>query len=260
MSTLSNIQSDFQNEILCGDTDFEKCILSTEKCDANTRIDIYKNSYQQRLIEALETDYEALHTLLGDNHFYEMALAYIEAHPSQVRSIRFFGASVSDFLKNTLPYSNNKILAEMADFEWSLTNAFDAPDATIIDMQRMEQVLPEQWNDMRFVLSPTIQQLELRCNVAEIWNAVSEEKKLPKIKQAKKSVAWIMWRKELEIFFRSMPAEEAWAIHAIQSNCSFGDICEGLCEWVDEAHVVSRAASMLKIWVVEGVVVDFTID
>ncbi len=44
------------------------------------------------------------------------------------------------------------------------------------------------------------------------------------------------------------------------SQDSFGEICAGLCEWVDEAQAPARAAGMLRAWVDEGWIAQVTAD
>jgi hypothetical protein len=37
---------------------------------------------------------------------------------------------------------------------------------------------------------------------------------------------------------------------------SFGDICEGLCQWVSEEEAGQRAASLLKTWIQLGLLAE----
>ena len=52
--------------------------------------------------------------------------------------------------------------------------------------------------------------------------------------------------------FRSLEADEAWALEAMMNHLSFGEICAGLCHWLAEAHAAPRAAALLRGWVDEG--------
>ncbi|MGC1955149.1 MAG: hypothetical protein WA970_21745 [Gammaproteobacteria bacterium] len=47
---------------------------------------------------------------------------------------------------------------------------------------------------------------------------------------------------------------EAWALDAARHGESFGALCAGLCQWVGEAQAAAHAASLLRTWIVEGLV------
>ena len=91
MNQLQKLQDEFQHALLDDESGFRERIVATEKVDIDTRIGIYSNAYRSRLIEAMEDSYDAVHTLLGDEQFYELCHQYIEAHPSKHYSIRWFG-------------------------------------------------------------------------------------------------------------------------------------------------------------------------
>ena len=94
-------------------------IVSDEKGDAELRLALYGDSYVLRLIEAMGVDYPGVHALLGDENFDSMCRAYIDQYPSTHPSIRWFGRSLTSFLKATPPYCEHEVLLEMAEFEWA---------------------------------------------------------------------------------------------------------------------------------------------
>jgi hypothetical protein len=60
--------------------------------------------------------------------------------------------------------------------------------------------------------------------------------------------------------FRSLGADEAWALDHAREGASFAALCEGLCDWHAETEVAGRAAAMLKQWVGDGMVVGLATD
>jgi len=56
-----------------------------------------------RLLEALQTDYPALHAALGDEDFEQLCFAFIAAFPSTYPNLRWFGANMDAYLKATPP-------------------------------------------------------------------------------------------------------------------------------------------------------------
>ena len=131
MSALRRLQEDFQNYVLVRDDRMQAHALSTAQVSAEERLAIYADGYRLRLLEALDTDYTGLHTLMGDDEFDAMGRTYIDAYPSAHFSLRWYGGHLSEFLRTVEPYSKYPVFAEMATFEWSKCTAFDAPDSTV---------------------------------------------------------------------------------------------------------------------------------
>src|SRR5271169_6033809 len=97
---LKNLESQFQNYLMHSNPEIVKHTDSTEKVPAEVRLDIYGNAYRSRLIEALTASYPILELYFGTDDFEELCLAYIAAHPSEYRSIRWFGDKMADFLSS----------------------------------------------------------------------------------------------------------------------------------------------------------------
>ncbi len=118
--SLGDLQRAFQDYLLASSESFQAAVRDTRKADRLTLLDVYRDGYALRLIEALTTDYPGLMAMAGPADFDHMARAYISAHPSHHPSIRWFGKDVADFLGATPPYSRTPAAAEMARFEWAL--------------------------------------------------------------------------------------------------------------------------------------------
>jgi hypothetical protein len=228
--------------------------IVSDALDARTRLAIYADAYRLRLLEALETDFVALRALLGAEEFEQLGRAYIDAHPSDHYSLRYFGRHLGRFLAQAAPYRDQPLLAEVARFEWALTDAFDAPDAGVAAVDDMAGVPPESWPGLRFALHPSLQRIELQWNVPAIWNAVDAEQPLPPPQPAEYPVGWMVWRQGLQIFFRSLSVDQAWMLDALRDGQTFAAVCEGLTEWVDAQHVALHAAALLKQWLEDGLI------
>ena len=78
---LRDLQTCFQRHVLHGDNDMLTQVSADTRPNAAARLAIYANAYRLRLLEALDTDFSALHTLAGDALFEQIGRAYINAHP-----------------------------------------------------------------------------------------------------------------------------------------------------------------------------------
>ena len=254
MPELERLQDDFLRWLVQGDQTFEQDILGSEKVSSGLRMEIYRNAYRLRLLEALTDSYPALHTLLGDDRFEALGLAYIEAHPSHNFSIRWFGHRLREFLAAATDYRDTPVLAEMAAFEWALRDAFDAADTPVLGLDDLRGIAPEGWAGMGFRLHPSLRRLNLSWNVPQLWSAVDQGSEPIPFEQNEYPIGWVVWRRDLQTFYRSLEVDEAWALDAAAHGESFGAICAGLTEWVDELNAPQRAAGMVGRWVEEGLI------
>lgn len=254
MSSLQRTQTAFQNYLLQGNSPIVADVVGDERVDAHGRLGIYADAYRLRLIEALEGDFVALKAYVGPERFEEIARVYIEAHPSEHFSLRYYGRHMARFLTGTAPYKNEPLLAELATFDWALTDSFDAADSPVATISDMAQIAPNNWPQLVFVPHASVQRLNLEWNAPLIWKAADKEEPLPLPEKAPYSVGWVMWRQELQIYFRSLSVDEAFALDALVRGESFGAICEGLTEWIDAQNIAVHAAGLLKQWLSDGLI------
>ena len=252
MKPLSTTEALFQDSVLTGNPAINAEIEGDTDEYRDRRLAIYRDAYRLRLIEVLGTDYEILRSYLGDELFDAVAGEYIAAHPSTFRNVRWFGARMAEFLAATPRYAAHPELQELAQFEWALGRAFDSPDAAALKFEEVASVPPQAWADLRFRPHPALCTLDLRTNAVAIWKAIGKAGDLPDAESFAGPVTWAIWRKEHSPFFRSMESDEAWALEAMVTGASFGEICAGLCEWVAEEQAPARAAGLLRGWVEEG--------
>lgn len=249
---LAALQESFQGYLLSGDPAIAKAVVQTKQVAVDTRLGIYKDAYSLRLIESMQTTFPAVLAYLGDTVFQEVCLHYIQAHPSPYRSIRWYGDKFAAFLQGYYDESF-AFLAELAEFEWKMTAAFDAKDEKVLQVSDMMQVAPESWAGLCFAFHPSVQRMHCFWKSIPLWQALMQAKESPELKPNSQATSWILWRSpDYLIPFYSVSEEEAWALDAIAQGLSFGQICEGLCVWIAEEEVGMRAASYLKNWIQQG--------
>lgn len=254
MNTLRDLENIFQNYLLHGNQCIFHHVIGTSKVPVEIRLEIYHYAYRSRLHEALMTSYSTVRSYLGDEQFETLCYAYIDSHPSTFRSIRWFGDQLGDFLTGHLPYSDFPYLAELAQFEWTMALVFDAANAPVMQLEEMQHIPAEAWIDMRLQIHPSVQRLSLSWNVVQLWQALTNDKTPDELEQNTPALNWILWRNGLTCQFSSLPEDEAWAIDAVINNLTFGEICDGLCQWVDEQNAGMHAASLLKGWITSGLI------
>ncbi len=254
MNTYAFLQDQFQRYVLTGEKGILPAVVDGPRLDATGRLDVYATGYRLRLIEVLDADYPALHTLAGDELFNQLGRAYIAAHPSTFPNARWFGVHLPHFLASDAAFASQPVLAEMAAFEWAMSLAFDSKDDPVLDIAALACLPGEAWPTLGFRLHSSLQRLELAWNVSAFWQAMTRKDDLPMLAQSPDAVAWIVWRRELTTYFRSMDGDEATALRTIGSDGNFAAMCEVLCDWHEPEDVPIFAMTLLKRWIAEGLI------
>jgi hypothetical protein len=253
--SLKAIQSAFKRHLLLKDSDIVSHIVGTHRLTSNERLAIYGNAYYARLIETLERDFEALHTLLGDDEFTRLCERYIGTYPSRSPSLRFFGQHMAHYLSSHDPYNQHLYLQEMATFEWMFIEAFDAPDAPVVNEADAAGVPSGRWPVLKLTLHPSLRWFNYRWNILPLWKAATENGDMPELVRLD-STAWcVVWRHDLMTRYRSMETDEAVLMKAVQDGENFAGLCERLGEQgMEPEHISLRAAGILKSWLASGMV------
>lgn len=251
-AALLALQDRFQGFLMQDDIAIVEDVVGSADIDPRRRLGIYYDAYRSRLVEALRTDYTALPILMGEAAFEQAALAFIVATPSRHRNLRWYGGALPAHLQESA--GNPPWLAELAAFEWTITLAFDAPDHDSLTFEQMAALDPAAWPTVRFVLHPSLHRLSLHSNAPTLRKAVDEGEAVPAPQWQETPVQWLLWRSDYTVMYRSMPAEEAWALDAARDGMDFTGLCEGLCQWVAPEAAAGQMAGMLRAWVDEGLV------
>ena len=294
MSELAELQklfSDWVTHPAAGDEGIEDLIIGDGSASAAERIDIYRNAYRLRLIKAMAIEYPGLKELMGDHEFAELAWAFVQEHPPKHASLRWVGRGLARFVRQTPPWREQEVLAEMAAYEWAQGLAFDAADCSAVTVGELRALPADQWAGLSCRLAPSYQRLDLRwkipmlsrelCLVNSSREEVEERLSLQSsnvatlrllkkegqggdraaikelLRPQSESHPWVLWRQSLDIHWRSLGDAEAWALEQAREGRVLADICEGLCHWFAVDRVPLEFASMLNTWVEGGLVAEF---
>ncbi|HTR88061.1 MAG TPA: DNA-binding domain-containing protein [Reyranella sp.] len=256
--SLADLQRAFQDYLLVKSDGFTGAVRDTRKADRTTLLDVYRDGYALRLIEVLTNDYPGVMAMAGPADFDYMARAYIAAHPSRHPSVRWFGKQMPEFLATTPPFNQSPAAAEMALFEWTMGDAFDAPNAQPVAAEALMALPPEAWETLAFSALPSLTRLELAFDVPQAWQRRDEQQPGDlEVEPAAQVTQWVIWRPEFVSNYRSLETDEAATLDALLEGKPFPELCETLLAHVAEDQAMNRAAGLLRAWVEEGMIASF---
>src|SRR4029453_8287915 len=256
--SLGDLQRAFQDYLLASTDAFQSAVRDTSKADRITLLDVYRDGYALRLIEALTTDYPGVMAMAGPADFDHMARPSLPAPPSPHPSVRWYGRGLADFLASTEPYSRTPAAAEMARFEWALGEAFDSPDVTPITADALMALPQEAWETLAFATLPSLRPLTLAFEAPQAWQRREEvEPGDLEVERAPESLVWAIWRPDLVSNFRSLDADEAAMLDALVEGRPFPELCEAVAPFTGEEQAPARAAGLLRAMVEGGMIAGF---
>jgi Putative DNA-binding domain len=251
---LKELQRAFQARVLSFTEGIESEFDIRPADDLGPRLDAYVGGYRTRLVEALGASYPALQKTMGPEHFAEYMYDYIDARPSRHYSVREYGADLAAWLTASEIDERAEIFAELARFEWTLAYVFDAPDDEPLNMSALAAVAPGAWPGLSFTLRRCVRRFQTASNVVQWWRAASNLAEEPSELQRATPCEWLLWRRGVSTYFRSLDEMEASALDAVAAGATFSDLCEGMTAHADESETALRAATLLRGWIAEDLI------
>jgi len=133
--------------------------------------------------------------------------------------------------------------------------AVGAPPATPLGGEALGRVPPQRWAQLRFTWHPSVKRLALLWNVPQLWQALTDEGERPPVTVEARPVEWLLWRRQLTTYFRSLADAESAALDGALRGWPFGELCELLCAQLGERTAPAQAAALLRGWVDSGLVI-----
>jgi len=220
------------------------------------RLDVYADMYFYRLRDCLAEDFVAVHAVVGAAAFHNLITDYLLAHPPTHFSLRFAGAHLPAFLRGHELSARWPYAADLAELEWAIVDAFDAPDAAPLEAAALAAVPEACWPALRFALAPSVQLLTLEWPVHEVWRAVQAAEVLPQLGRGQTRLR--VWRQDLRVFHRAIDAAEAAGLDALRDGAAFAEVCACIVEADADGAGASRALALLSAWITDGVLTGCT--
>ena len=248
---LQDTQALFQDAILNGSAGILDMLCDNSKTTRDTLFGVYRNAYAGRLAEILANDFEDLAAYMGEDAFEGAAYAYIAANPSHAPNARWYSNRFPAFLRGFPETCARAQLADLADLEVALADAFDAADAPPLQLQDLAAFAPEDWGRLTFAPHPSARLLACTTDTFGLWQALQTGEDVPDA-YPPLDQKLIVWRHETTPMVRKIAAEEAMMWVEACRGLRFDALCEMLAIFDAPDDAAARAAGYLQGWLTSG--------
>ena len=243
--------AEFQAYLLGSSSTMPCHVRGNGRLPATDLLQVYRRGYGLRLVEALANDFPGLRQLLGEEEFANVAQGYLAAHPSRHPSLRWLGACLPDFLTTHAC----ALFAGMAQFDWAIALAFDAPDQPTASLPDLLSLPAEAWETFGLRFADCVSDVPADTSIAALRHALlRHEFDLPSA--TGQDISWLVWREGEEVQYRPMPEDERQAFRHMRAGGSFSDMCGLLASACAESEPSRRGAEILKDWLTRGLVTE----
>jgi Putative DNA-binding domain len=202
-----------------------------------------------RLTEFLAVDHVKLQLYLGAANFRAIGRRYAANYPQRDTNARWFSRNLPKFLGETIPYSRNPELAELASLETALNTAFEAPDVPLVSATEFASLAAKDLNQCAIVLHPSVQHLRFLWNATSLWAALHCGEQPPRPERLDAPQDLLVWRQGSHPRFRMLGQDEAMALDSALAGKPFSQMARALAQHGTPAGPATCAKTYLRGWV-----------
>ncbi|MBD3728263.1 MAG: putative DNA-binding domain-containing protein [Sphingomonadales bacterium] len=223
-------------------------------------LDIYRNAYRTRLVEALRDTFPRTVQWVGDEAFAAAAAHHLITTPPSSWTLDHAGLGFPEVLGEL--FANDPEVPELAWLEWAMHTAFVAADAAPLTRERFVAATAgfagEDWAEMRLIFQPAVQTCSVAHDIAKLWNALKQDEAVGDYTLAQPG-GLVVWREGLSPVFRMADRTDAEALALLQSGASYGEACSLLADRLGPEEAAALAGSLLGQWLADGLLVGVSV-
>ncbi len=156
-------------------------ITPSSKLSAAERLAVYANAYYARLIECLGEVYPLTRKALEEEAFADLAVDYLQQHPSRSYTLHALGRHFPEYLENIRPERAAPdgpdwadFVRDLARFEWLIYEVFDGPGTEKMapfPAQSLLDVPVARWSELRLETAPCLRLLRTEFPINDYFTA-----------------------------------------------------------------------------------------
>ena len=214
------------------------------------RLSVYAVGYLVRFREALTEVYEAIHHVLGEHAFAELARDYAQRYPSHDYNLSLIGRHLPEFLVSCPLTSQLPFLPDLARLEWLVCQAFHAFDQPSLDPLRFAARPLETWEQTRLIFQPSVGLMASAWPILDIWQARTQPRDAVDVDLVNRPQHVLVFRHELQVRCESIEAHQSQLLSGLLGGRTLGAMCDELADDVGDAPL--PLAEWFSHWVGYG--------
>ena len=255
-SELVKLQQDFALHIFDETNQKITDELPYSRQEALARLNIYRNNVLGNFEGVLDSTFEVVKKILGEEYFRELVKDYALKHPSQSGNLDFYGQNFPQFIKKKLKIHKINYLADLSQLEWLYHHSYFEKDAeTVFDIEKFKKISPEKYKNLSFKLHPTCSLFSSKFPVFTIWKNKIENKS-NKIKIADNAEMVLIERAGMSSVITKLSQEEFLFLSLIGEGGELYETYQKICRKTKKEIDVG---SFLNKFISAGVFVDFKV-
>ncbi len=213
------------------------------------RLSVYAGGYVARAYEGMKEVYEAVHQILGDQRFIDLAENYARRYPSHDYNLGLIGRHLPEFLE-IFPVEGFPYLADLARLEWRIAESFHAFDDQPFDRSQLAQIPVEAWENARLTFQSSVHLFISEWPVLDLWK---DRKALdPKTQVAPKKQYLLVGRKGLQVRCEMLDEKQYRFLEILLSGQTLGEACDTLAETSGDEEI--PIGEWFARWVQDGLI------
>jgi hypothetical protein len=264
MPSLRELQVDVMHALLDGESERALPLIAARGIAPSHALGVYARTALTNFIESIGLSFPAIRRLVGDDHFRWVARGFHAQYPSLSGDLQPAGRRFAQYLSELHGDDEYRYLGEVARLEWLIQETLLAADHGPLDLAKLQQVAPADYDDLRFELHPTARLFAAPFPCVAIWEAnVGSDAEPKPIDLGAGPDRVLLVRNNGELKFHPLSRGEQDFLQSLQAGDRFAAAVErgaGRGE-PDAAHGDARAfdaAAVLQRFVIAEVIVDFS--
>jgi hypothetical protein len=222
-------------------------------------LEIYRNAYRNRLLEALRTSFEKTCQYVGGEAFDTAACHHIILGPPTSWTLDDYGADFDLTLAEL--FAEDPEVAELAWLEWHMQRAFGSVDADPLDAAKLMagDLGMADWDRASFALVPSFAMRTIRTDCAALWQTLADGEELPTEREHPTIGQLIVWRNGMVPHFRVADPVEGEALSLITTGHEFGSLCASFAQELGPDAALTQAGGLLVRWLQDGLIASVSV-
>ena len=192
------------------------------------RLAVYAGGYIARIREALAELFEAVHHVLGEDVFTELAEGYAARYPSHDYNLSLAGRHLPEFLVDWPRSRELPFLPDLARLEWLICRAFHAFDQPPIDPVQMAAMPPKAWERARLIFQPSVGLIASVWPILDIWQARTQPRERINLTLADRPQRVLVSRRDVQVVCEPLDPAQYQLLDGLRQGRTLGEVCADL--------------------------------